>query len=55
MILEVRGNMEGLEDVDKMERTPAHLAAICGQGEVVDLFLQQGGQFLYHHVYCCMS
>ena len=39
--------MEGLEDVDKMKRTPAHVAAICGQGEVVDLFLQQGGQFSY--------
>lgn len=46
MILEVRGNMEGLEDVDKMKRTPAHVAAICGQGEVVDLFLQQGADLL---------
>lgn len=43
MILEVRGNIEGLQDTDNMKRTPAHLAAICGQGEVVNFLLDRGG------------
>ena len=43
MILEVRGSIEGLQDTDNMKRTPAHLAAICGQGEVVNFLLERGG------------
>ena len=43
MILEVRGDIGALLDVDNMKRTPAHLAAICGQGEVVNFLLDQGG------------
>lgn len=42
MILEIRGIVDGLQDVDKVKRTPAHLAAICGQGEVVNFLLEQG-------------
>lgn len=47
MILEVRGNIEGLQDTDNMKRTPAHLAAICGQGEVVNFLLDRGGWYIY--------
>ena len=43
LILEVRGSIEGLQDTDNMKRTPAHLAAICGQGEVVNFLLERGG------------
>ena len=43
MVLEVRGNLEGLLDTDNSKRTPVHLAAICGQGEVVNFFLDRGG------------
>lgn len=46
LILEVRGNMEGLRDTDNMKRTPAHLAAICGQGEVVNCLLDRGADLL---------
>jgi len=43
MVLEVRGNVEGLLDTDNLKRTPTHLASICGQGEVVNFFLDRGG------------
>lgn len=43
MILEVRGDIGALQDMDNFKRTPAHLAAICGQGEVVNFLLDQGG------------
>jgi len=43
MVLEVRGNLEGLLDTDNSKRTPIHLAAICGQGEVMNFFLDRGG------------
>jgi len=46
MILEVRGNLEGLQDTDKMKRTPAHLAAICAQGEVLNFLLDRGADVL---------
>lgn len=43
MVLEARGNLEGLLDTDNSKRTPVHLAAICGQGEVVNFLLDRGG------------
>lgn len=46
MILEVRGNLEGLKDTDDSKRTAAHLAAICGQAEVVNFLLERGGDLL---------
>lgn len=46
MILEVRQNIEALQETDNMKRTPAHLAAICGQGEVVNFLLDQGGWYM---------
>ena len=53
MVLEVRGNMEGLLDTDNFKRTPVHLAAICGQGEVVNFFLDRGG--LWSHVFVAVN
>lgn len=44
MILKVRGNLEGLKDTDNSKRTAAHLAAICGQAEVVNFLLERGGK-----------
>ena len=45
--------MEGLLDTDNSKRTPVHLAAICGQGEVVNFFLDRGG--LWSHVFKLLS
>ena len=43
MILEVTGGTEGLLDTDNSKRTPLHLAAICGQAQVVNFLLDLGG------------
>jgi len=53
MVLEARGNLEGLLDTDNSKRTPVHLAAICGQGEVVNFLLDRGG--LWSHVFKFLS